>query len=148
MHVILQQTVERLGERGARVRVADGYARNYLFPRGLAAPATESMMRRVAAEQQAVNGRLAKERAHVESIRTRLEQHAITIPVAAGADDKLFGSVTNAHIAAALTQAGFDVDKRKIALDAPLTALGVYQLPIKLHPSVTATVNVSIVKQP
>lgn len=147
MDVILLQDVERLGARGQTVRVKDGFARNFLLPRGLASPATAEALRRVAAEQQVVQARLARERAYLEEQKQRLEQKSVTIAVAAGTDDKLFGSVTNAHIAAALQQDGLDIDKRKIALPEPIKTLGVYHVPVRLSSDVTATVNVWVVKQ-
>ena len=147
MDIILSQDVERLGTKGQTVRVKPGHARNLLFPRGLAVPATAGALRRAGAEQQAIQSRLAKERAYIVSIKDRVEKTSLTIPVEAGPDDKLFGAVTNAHIATALKAAGCDVDKRKIALPEPITALGVYHVPVHLHAAVTATVNVWVVKQ-
>ena len=147
MEVILSQDVPRLGARGQRVRVADGYARNFLLPRGFAAPATADVIRRASAEQQAMQARLAKERAYVAQLKERLEKTSVTLTVTAGADDKLFGAVTNADIAAALQREGFALDKRKIKLAEPITALGVYHVPVHLHPATTATVNVWVVKQ-
>ena len=147
MNVILCQDVARLGTRGQTRRVADGYARNFLFPRGLAAPATVDVVRRVASEQAAIQARLTKEQAYLRQLKETLEQKSLTIPVAVGPNEQLFGSVTNAHIAAALAQAGISIEKRKIALEAPITALGVYQVPVHLHAAIAATVNVSVVKQ-
>ena len=147
MDIILQTDVPRLGTKGQTVKVKHGYARNFLFPRGLAAPATAAALRRVSAEQQTVQARLAKQRAHLETLKVTLENKSLTITVAAGPDDKLFGSVTNAHIATALTQDGFPVDKRKVLLPEPITALGTYHVPVHLDPTVTATVNVQVVKQ-
>lgn len=147
MNIILQQDVARVGTRGQTLRVKDGYARNFLFPRGLAVPATAAAAKRAAVEQQALRTRLNKERAYLEQHKAQLEQKSVTIPVAVGPDDQLFGSVTNAHIAAALAQEGITVEKRKIELAEPITALGVYHVPVRLHPQVVATVNVWVVKQ-
>ena len=147
MEVILRQDVPRLGAKGQTLRVADGYARNFLLPRGLALPATEAALRRVRAEQQALHARLANERAYVETLKERLGKQSVTIAVASGPDDRLFGAVTNTHIAEALQREGLDIDKRKIALPEPITALGAYHVPVHLQADITAMVNVWVVKQ-
>jgi len=147
MEIVLQHDVPRVGTKGQRVKVADGFARNFLLPRGLALPATAATIRRVTQEQQVIQARLVKERVYLRQLQEQLEGRSVTIPVAAGSDDKLFGAVTNAHIAAAITQEGIAVDKRKVLLTEPITALGVYQVPVRLHPDVTATVKVWVVKQ-
>ena len=147
MEVILQQDVQRLGTKGQVVQVKMGYARNFLFPRGLAAPATADALRRASVEQRALDARLAKERAYLEQRRETLGKHSVTITVAVGPDERLFGAVTNAHIADALQHEGLPIDKRKIELPVPITALGVYHVPVHLHPEVTATVNVWVVKR-
>ena len=147
MEVILRQDVERIGTKGQTVRVKDGFARNFLLPHGLATPATADAVRRVAAEQATVHARLTKERAYLEQLKETLGAKSITITVAAGPDDKLFGAVTNAHIATALQHEGVALEKRKIELPEPITALGVYHVPVRLHPDVIATVNVWVVKQ-
>ena len=147
MEVILRQDIERIGAKGQTLRVKDGYARNFLLPRGLAVPATAEMVRRVNTEQAAMHARQARERAHREQLKETLAAKSVTITVAAGPDDKLFGAVTNAQIASALRQEGFDIDKRKVELPEPITALGVYHVPVRLHAEVIATVNVWVVKQ-
>ena len=147
MDVVLRQDVERLGAKGQRVRVKDGFARNFLLPRGLALPSTDAVLARMAVEQQALDARLGKERAFAHQRHDALSQKSITITVAAGPDDKLFGAVTKAHIAVALKQEGVEIDKRKLELAEPIAALGVYHVPAHLHPYVTATVNVWVVKQ-
>lgn len=147
MDVVLRQDVERLGAKGQRVRVKDGFARNFLLPRGLALPSTNAVLARMAVEQQALDARLGKERAFAQQQLETLSRQSITITVAAGPDDKLFGAVTKAHIADALKREGVEIDKRKLELAEPITALGVYHVPAHLHPHVTATVNVWVVKQ-
>ena len=147
MEVVLHQDVERLGTKGQTVRVKDGFARNFLLPRGLALPSTAAALARMAAEQHALQARLEKDRAYAQQLQDTLSHKSVTIAMAAGPDDKLFGSVTKAHIAAALRQDGFDIDKRKIELPEPITALGVYHVPARIHPEVVANVNVWVVKQ-
>lgn len=147
MKIILCHDVPRLGARGETVQVKDGFARNFLMPRGLAVPASASAQRQASAEQAVIQRRLSRERSAIDQLKINLEQRSVTIVAAAGADDKLFGSVTNAHIAAALEQDGCQVDKRKIELPEPLNACGVYHIPVRLAPEVTATLKVWVVKQ-
>lgn len=144
--VILMQDVPSLGAQGTVVTVAPGYARNYLLPRGLATAATaantravEALKRRQAAQTEAV-------RAAAQQTADRLAALSCTIPAPVGEQDKLHGSVTTAAIAEALAGQGIAVDKRQLVLEAPITQLGVYKVPVKLHPDVTATVKVWIVK--
>lgn len=146
MDVILMQDVPSLGAQGAVVTVKPGYARNYLLPRGLATAAT-------AANTRAVEALKRKQAAQVEALRAAAQQTAdqlaalsCTIPAPVGEQEKLHGSVTAADIAEALTGQGVPVEKRQLVLDAPITQLGVYKVPVKLHPEVTAMVKVWIVK--
>ncbi len=142
--VILTTVVELLGSEGETVTVADGYARNFLFPQGLAMPATEVNLKRVEGlakkrEQEKVN-----QLKHAKELATKLAKQAWTVSVAAGPEGKLFGSVTAATIADALKAEGIDIDRRKIALDRPIHELGVYDVEIKLHPAVPAKAKIAI----
>lgn len=146
MKIILTQDVPSVGAQGAVVAVKDGYARNYLLPRGLAKPATaantqaiEALKRRQAAQAQAA-------RAAAQQTADRLAALSCTISVPVGEQEKLHGAVTAADIAEALKAHGIVLDKRQLALESPITALGVYKVSVKLHPDVTATVKVWIVK--
>jgi len=146
MDVVLMQDVPSLGTQGERVTVKAGYARNYLLPRGLAKPATvantrliEQLKRRAAVKTAAA---LTQARASAE----RLATISCTMTATVGEQEKLHGSVTTADIAEALKGQGVVVDKRQVVLEAPITRLGVYRVPVKLHPEVTATVKVWIVK--
>jgi len=147
MEVILRDHVEHVGRRGEIVKVADGYARNYLLPRKLALEATEANRKRVARERKIVEAREAEERAAAEAIATRLTALELSISRKVGENDQLYGSVTNADIADLLKARGFDIDRRRILLPDPLKALGESTVPVKLHRDVTAQVRVAVVKE-
>ncbi len=147
MEVILRDHVEHVGERGEIVKVADGYARNYLLPRNLALPATDANRKRVERERKIVEAREAEERGAANAIATRLGALEVAITRRVGENDQLYGSVTNADIADALKVKGFEIDRRKILLPDPLKALGETTVPIKLHRDVTAQVKISVVKE-
>lgn len=145
MEVILREDIETLGKAGAVVRVKPGYARNYLLPRGLAYEATEGNKKRIAAENRAREARRAEDRAQAAALAARLEALSLTIAAKAGEGDRLFGSVTSQDIAAALERAGEPVDKRRIALSAPIKTLGEHRVPVRLHADVEATVRLTVV---
>lgn len=145
--IILMQDVEGLGKEGDTVRVAPGYARNYLFPQKMAATATPKHMKML---EMVRKRREAAARRDVDKIRDlagRLGKASCTITVQAGEDGKLFGSVTTQQIAESLAGAGFEIDRRKIALPEHIKDLGVYTVEIKLHPEVTASVKVWVVEK-
>ena len=146
MEVILRDHVENLGRRGEIVKVADGYARNFLLPRNLALPATEGNKKRVERERKIVETREAEERQGAEAIAARLAALELSIARKVGENDQLYGSVTNADISELLKERGFDVDRRKILLPDPIKALGENTVPVKLHREVTAQVRVTVVK--
>lgn len=148
MKVILEKDVRKVGDAGAVVAVADGYARNYLLPRGLAREATPAGVR--AAEAAAAAGRRRTEREAVGSraLAERLAGVSLTIAVKAGEGEKVFGAVTSAEIAEALAAQGVEVDRRKIALDEPIRALGTHDVAVRLPGGVTATFRVSVVSAP
>jgi large subunit ribosomal protein L9 len=147
MEVILREHVEHLGNRGDVVKVAAGYARNYLLPRKLALAVTDNNKRQIDREKKIAEARDAEDKAQAEAIAQRLTQLDIEIPRRVGENDTLYGSVTSQDIAQALKDKGFDVDKRKIALADPLKALGESLVPIKIHRDVTAQLRVKVVPQ-
>src|SRR4051812_23006013 len=142
MEVILREHVEHLGQRGDVVKVADGYARNYLLPRKLALAVTANNKRQIDREKKLAEVRDAEEKGQAEAIGQRLAQLDIEIARRVGEHDTLYGSVTSADIAQALKEKGFDVDKRKIALAEPLKALGESAVPVKIHRDVTVQLRV------
>jgi len=147
MKVILKDDVEKLGTAGNIVTVADGYARNFLFPRNLAVPATKGNTRSIEEFRQQKQTRENKRRREAEKQKDKLEKLSLTAEVQTGEEDKVFGSVTAANIATLLEQHGFEVDRRQIMLEEPLKALGVYTIEIKLAPDVVAGVKLWVVKK-
>ena len=147
MDVILREDVEKLGAAGDVVSVKDGYARNYLLPRGLAYPATDGNKRRLEAEQKSRSRRADVEVARAGEVATRLEAVSLSFSMKAGEGDKLFGSVTTHDIAERLKAEGFEVDKKAIDLPEPIKALGVYKVPVRLHPDVKPEIRVWVVKE-
>jgi large subunit ribosomal protein L9 len=147
MEVILRDHVDNLGRRGEIVKVADGYARNYLLPRKLALLATEGNKKQVERERAKFEAREAEERKTVEALAARLATVEIVIARRVGETDALYGSVTTSDIAEVLTARGFDIDRRKIQLAEPIKKVGDVEVPIKLHREVTATVKVQVVPE-
>lgn len=147
MQVILKKRIEKLGQEGEVVSVKPGYARNFLFPQDLALPASPANLKIV--EQEAKKVRLAqeKEKQQAQETADKIGSSSCTIPVKAGQDGKLYGSITTQDIAQAYKLEGLDIDKRKIELPEPIKEVGVFKIDIKLHPEVTAKAKVWIVKE-
>ncbi|MFB3778570.1 MAG: 50S ribosomal protein L9 [Bryobacteraceae bacterium] len=147
MEVILREDVEKLGDRGQIVKVADGYARNFLLPKRLAVPATAANKKIVEQERQAHLRREAKEKSDAADLAKLLSGVSVTIKQKAGEQDQLFGSVTAKDIAEALEQQNFTIERRKIHLDEPIKQLGQYKVAVKLHREVSAEIEVNVVKE-
>ncbi len=147
MKVILIDDVNKLGSMGDTVQVKEGYARNFLFPKNLAKPATSSNLKTIEDIKKKKIAALAKEKRLAEELKEKLSLVSCTIPVEAGDDDKLFGSVTTQDIARAFEEEGFSIDKRKIVIEEPINKLGVYHVSVKLHPEVSGEVKVWVVKK-
>jgi large subunit ribosomal protein L9 len=147
MEVILREHVDNLGRRGEIVKVADGYARNYLLPRKLALPATDSNKKHVERERKKLEAREAEEKGQAEAIASRLVSIDIVIARRVGETDQLYGSVTSADIAEFLKDKGFEIDRRKIILPEPLKTVGDHDVPLKLHREVTVPLKVRVVKE-
>jgi large subunit ribosomal protein L9 len=144
--VVLREDVDTLGHKGDIVDVADGYARNHLVPRGLAMKASKGVVAQAEAMRRNRAARDARERAGAEEIAGRLADARITVTARAGEGGKLFGSVTSADVADAIAAAASaEIDRRNIQLDEPLKELGEVEVPVRLHPEVTATVTVEVV---
>lgn len=144
MEVILREDVSNLGHRGDVVKVADGYARNYLLPKKLAKEATDSNRAEIEQMKAAAVRRSAKEKAEAEQLVTQLNAVALVFTRKVGEQEHLFGSVTSADIAQGLAEKGFNVDRRKVQLDEPLKATGEFHIPVKLHRDVTAHISVTV----
>lgn len=147
MEIILRQQVDKLGHAGDVVEVKDGYARNYLLPQGLAYPATEGNKRRVEAEKKARGEKLAAQQEDAEQLAATLTTLELNFTAKAGEGDKLFGSITSADIADKLAEHGVTIDKRQVELDEPIKMVGVYKVPLRLHPEVRGAVRVWVVKE-
>lgn len=147
MQVILTKEVPDLGHAGELVTVKPGYGSNYLIPNGLAILATVGNKRRLEHEQRRIEAQIARERAESQSLADKLSGLSVTLTriVATDEKDKIFGSVTTKDIADALANEGYQIDRRAIELEAPLKALGVYEIPVRLHRDVVATVKVWVV---
>jgi len=147
MQIILLRDIERLGKKGDSVKVARGYARNYLIPKKLALLDTPANRRAHANMKVAEKVRLTKQKREAEIVAAQLERVSLTAVVQAGEDDKLFGSVTTKDIAELLLKEGFEIDRRKILLEEPIRRLGVYTVDVGVHPEVEAKIKVWVVRE-
>ena len=147
MEVILREHVDNLGRRGEVVKVADGYARNYLLPRKLALAATAGNKQHVERERKILEVREAEDKAQAEAMAARLAAVPIAITRRVGDTDQLYGSVTSGDIADLLKTKGFEIDRRKLILPEPIKAIGEHEVPLKLHREVTVTLKVRVVKE-
>ena len=148
MKVILHRPVEKLGVPGQIVDVADGYARNYLIPRGLAAPASKGEARHSARLKQAHEKRVHQALSEARATADRLAAANLRIPARAGEDGRLFGSVTVADVATAIQRsAGLDIDRKRIHLPEPIRSVGTHAVAVRLHPDVDASLTVEVVPQ-
>ena len=147
MEVILREDVEKLGTRGQVLKVANGYARNFLLPKRLAVAATESNRKIVEQERQAHLRREAKLKGEAEDLAKMLGGVNVTIAQKAGETDQLFGSVTSKDIAEALEKQNFSIDRRKIQLDEPIKQLGDHKVTVRLHREVPVEVTVHVVRE-
>ena len=146
MEIILREDVEKLGHRGQVVKVAAGYARNFLLPHRLAVPATEANKKIVEQERQAHLKREAKAQGDAQEL-AKLMPADLTISQKAGENDQLFGSVTTADIAAAFEKQGYTIDRKKIVLDEPIKSLGDHKVTVRLHREVSIDTTVHVVKE-
>ena len=147
MEVILREDVDKLGRRGDIVKVAEGYGRNYLLPRGLALAVNDANKAMIARERKAFDARLAKEKADCESLAQRIATIRMVAPRKVGENDVLYGSVTSVDIAEFLKGKGIEIDKRRVLLDEPIKKLGDHEVKVKLHPEVTATLKLLVSKE-
>ncbi|HKK70563.1 MAG TPA: 50S ribosomal protein L9 [Candidatus Krumholzibacteria bacterium] len=144
MQIILLHDVDKVGRRGETVNVANGYARNYLFPEGLAVRADTAKKKELEIRLAAFEARDDRDRKSAEELAESMKDVAVKISAAASDEDKLYGSVTAQMIASALVEKGHTVEAKHVMLDEPLRALGNYTVPVKLHRDVTAEVQVWI----
>ena len=147
MEVILREDISNLGSRGQVVKVAAGYARNFLIPKKLAVTATGSNKKIVEQERQAHLRKEAKLQGEAQDLAKLVNGVSVTIRQKSGENDQLFGSVTSKDVADALAAKGYTIDRRKIQLDEPIKSLGEFKVPVKLHKEVTAEVTVVVAKE-
>ena len=147
MRVVLREDIDKLGRRGEVREVAPGYARNFLLPKGKALAATEGNMKRVEQESRRYAVRVAKEKEDAAAVGRRIAGLSCTIVRKVGENDQLYGSVTASDIAEFLAKEGVEIDKRRILLEEPIKALGIYTVPVKLHADVQGEVRVWVVKE-
>ncbi len=147
MEVILREDVEKLGTRGQVVKVAEGFARNFLLPRRLAVPATEANRKIVEQERQAALRREAKEKSSAEELARMLSAVTLTTTQKAGEADQLFGSVTAKDIAELLEKQGYSIDRKKIVMEQPIKTLGEHKVTLKLHREVSVQIPVIVNKE-
>ena len=147
MEVILIKDVEKVGKAGSVVKVKEGFARNFLFPLNLAKVATPGSLEQLDKEKQIKSAQYAKAKEGSEEVKKRLSALALTISALTQGEEKLYGSISSHDIAAALKEEGFLIDKNAIEMAEPIKSLGIYELPVKLHPEVIATLKLWVVKK-
>lgn len=147
MKVILISDVDKLGKMGDLIDVREGYARNYLFPKNLAIKETKESLKAFEEKKKKHAQDIAKEKIKFEELAKKINNTSFTIPAAAGDEDKLFGSVTADDIATVFSTEGIQIDKKQVNIKEPIKKLGVYQIEVKLHPEVTATAKIWVVKK-
>ncbi len=147
MKVILKEDVHNLGFMGETVNVADGYARNFLMPKNLAIPATNSNIKTVEHEKKIIEKKKTKIAAQFTEIKNNLEKIEIIVPAKVGENEKIFGSITSMDIENKLKEAGFNIDRKIINLESPIRELGVQTVKIKLSKDITADIKVNVVPE-
>ena len=147
MKIILRKDFEKLGKAGEIIETKHGYARNYLIPNGIAVAATSANMKIYEQERRAIERKTQQEMEEAQKFAAKLNGLSITATVQVGEEDKVFGAVTSQNIADLLVEKGVEVDRKKINLEEPLKALGVFEVPIKLHSQVEAQIKVWVVRE-
>lgn len=147
MKIVLLKDVERLGRAGEIVKVANGFARNFLIPRGEALLATDANIAHFESRRRQHEAAAEREKKAAEALAQELEKTSLTVQARVGEEDKLFGSVTSQNVADLLKEQGHEIDRRKIELEEPIRALGVYTIEIRLHPEVRASIKLWVVKE-
>ncbi|MDD5020455.1 MAG: 50S ribosomal protein L9 [Candidatus Omnitrophica bacterium] len=147
LKVVLKSDVPGIGRTGDVKQVKDGFARNYLLPQNLAVVATDEALKQIEQQQKKLQAKLTQERKKAEELAEKLNGFSLTMTVEVNEEEKLYGSLGSADIQKSLAGEGIDVDKKCIMLDAPLKALGIYDIDVKLHPDVTAKIKLWVVKK-
>jgi large subunit ribosomal protein L9 len=147
MKVIFIKDMKGQGKKGQVKEVSEGYAQNFLLPRGIARPATDGNMKTLDNQKAAEDRRKKEEKAEAEALAKKLEAEVTELKAKSGEGGRLFGAITSKQIAEALAAKGLKVDKRKIELDEPIRTLGVTQVTVKVHPEVKATLKVQVTEE-
>jgi len=147
MKVILKDEVKNMGNMGQIIEVADGYARNYLVPRGLAVEANTKNIKSLEHQKRVIQEKVKKIRNEAQELSNKITTMSLVIKAKAGEEGKLFGSVTTMDIAESLKNEGMEIDKKKISLDEPIKRLGSYTVNIKVHPEVTTQINLQVIEE-
>ncbi|MBW2000340.1 MAG: 50S ribosomal protein L9 [Deltaproteobacteria bacterium] len=147
MRIILRQDMSELGLEGDIVDVADGYARNYLIPKGMALEANKQNLKFFETQKKKIEIKRLKAREDAEKVRERLGQVTLTIAQKAGEEDKLYGSVTSMDIASHLEKQGITIERKKIVLEKPIKSLGEYEVAVRIYPGVTGSITVKVVRE-
>jgi large subunit ribosomal protein L9 len=147
MQVILIKDVDKIGKANTVVKVKDGFARNFLMPKGLAIEVTPGNLKNIEQAKKNLSFEFEKKKGIAEEIKTRLNSFSLTISALVQAEENLYGSITSVEICKALKDEGFDIEKTSIVLDNPIKVLGIYEIPIKLHPEVEAKLKIWVVKK-
>jgi large subunit ribosomal protein L9 len=147
MKVILTQDIAGIGNIGDLITVKDGFGRNYLIPEGKGIQATSQNIKKLEHQKRQIREKLSKTKREAEKLAARIEAVSCTVAKAVGEEDRLFGSVTSMDIEASLKLEGIEIDRKRIILPEPIKALGIYQIPIKLHTEVTAALKLWVVKE-
>jgi large subunit ribosomal protein L9 len=147
MKIILKEDIKKLGKMGQIVDVADGYARNYLVPKGLAVEASTKNIRSLEHEKKIIQEKARKHKDSAQDLASRISAMTLTIKAKSGEEEKLFGSVTTMDIAEALLTQGVEIEKKKIVLEEPIKRLGSYSVQIKLHPDVSVPLTIEVIQE-
>lgn len=147
MEVILKQDVDRIGKAGVVVKVKDGFARNFLLPNGLAVLMTSANLKKIEEAKQNKSLQSEKAKKAALDLSSKLEKLSLTLQVLTQEEDKLYGSISSQDIADALKEENVSIDKNSIILDEPIKALGIYEVPVKLHPEISTKVKIWVVKK-
>lgn len=147
MDVILLKDVDKVGTQGAVVQVKPGFARNFLLPQGLAVPATAQQLKAAEERSRQQQDKAQRIKAQAQLVKRKLEARSLTLKLSLGQDDKPFGAITAHEIMDALSRDGFALEKHALHLEQPIKSLGIFELPVRLHPDVTATLKLWVVKE-
>lgn len=147
MKVILKEDVKNIGNMGQIVDITDGFARNYLIPRGLAVEANVKNIKSLEHEKKVIQEKVKKIKISSQTLSDKLANMTLVIKAKAGEEGKLFGSVTTMDIAGQLKNEGFEIDKKKISLEEPIKRLGSYSVNIKLHADISTQINIQVIEE-